>query len=206
MYARAKTRLSTDIVMKFFSIETLSELARISIEIVRVCIKFGASLKELGKALSQQLTNYIILKKKYGQVCGYLIGIAIPLHATQASVIALVLTLMEIFNSVLTQFQLSQISVPLHPVDMNILTQIAMFLIITSIVSTSYSIYAIRASSSVIFTYYLGFISIVSALTFYLVSTFAVSILGGLLGELAELGKISVIQWWEICYSVIKRI
>ena len=191
MYVRSRLRISTDVIFKLFSIETYSEISRIVMEILRVCIKVGASFKELGRLLSTQLTNLIILKKKYSQVAGYLIGLVIPLHATQAAIIALILTLMNIFNTVLSLVSVPQtiVILPISAINIQILDFIATILISTSVVLSAYAIYSIKGTSTITFLYYLGLISGITGITFHLINIFAMNILGSLLSPLMEVGK-----------------
>lgn len=184
---RVKAGIQTEDSLRLFGAESGSKLIYTCSMILAECIRTGAKATVYGKILIDYVTSILIRRNKASQVSGSLKGIVIPLQLTLSAVLALIKSLTSMFGkfAVLVTPYIPFIQIP--PTQ---LVEIYFFTILISVtLSNSLAIYFVEGESRFTFSFYLGLLMMLSAISFFFVYV-SVDAFFSLVTRVEELGRL----------------
>ncbi|MBI2184614.1 MAG: hypothetical protein HYU39_06610 [Thaumarchaeota archaeon] len=185
---KMKLGVRRDYSLRVMEAETGSELIRQITEIFYDSTNKGGKFAEVSYLCFSFSSSWLAKKKKRAQVAGYLKGLIIPLQITFVSII----TMTQGLATLLIGFgkKLGTGAIQIGGVDPEVMTAFFFGILLSLTLGNALAIWVIYGDSRFTFTYYFGFIMLVSGLLIFLVGIATGSLLSGFtkLGELAGAG------------------
>lgn len=169
LFLRLKAGISLPVAWRFFEGEAMSQLAYESGEVFIEAKQRGAPLTRLGRLLFDYLSDRMTMRRKRGQVAGYIKGTMIPLSVTIAAIMGLVDALLDFFS------KFASMTSSYLPIFANVVSpQLGVFLILTVLVVAlcgSFLIHVVEQRSPLSLSMNAGMTLTVALATYLLISS-----------------------------------
>ncbi len=192
MEVRIRAGIGHATALALLGAETLSNLGHRMFWMMGDLLEAGGRPSNVATYLSDYVTDQLMKDKRRQQVTGSLKGLALPLQATLAAILALMGTLFKIISQIAALIEL-RIRL-LSPIDPIITTDFFYMILVGTSLITSLNIYLADGDSPFTLTFYFGVFLLVSGVTYLAMSLLSHQILSSFAGLSQRLSTLSGVR------------